>query len=157
MFLHCLLESISTQLLQYFSYRHDTSISRLTGFCHLGQHGSQNIDGGPGRLIYQSHLSAADVEVGGYSEPWPPRLVTWLLSSVDGPPREAVKRLQRESLQREQTCGCQGSEGDGEGMGWGVGGSRYELLHIEWINKVLLQNTGSYIQYLVINHNGKEY
>ena len=28
---------------------------------------------------------------------------------------------------------------------------------IEWINKVLLYSTGNYIQYPVINHNGKEY
>ena len=30
--------------------------------------------------------------------------------------------------------------------------------YIEWINnKVLLYSTGNYIQYPVINHNGKEY
>ena len=38
----------------------------------------------------------------------------------------------------------------------GVG--RCKLLHLEWINnKVLLYNKGNYIQYPVINHNGKEY
>ena len=51
-------------------------------------------------------------------------------------------------------------------MGKGVEGgmqleaavSRYKLLYIERINnKVLLYSTESYIQYLVINHNGKEY
>ena len=32
------------------------------------------------------------------------------------------------------------------------------LIYIGWINsKVLLYSTGNYIQYLVINHNGKEY
>ena len=36
--------------------------------------------------------------------------------------------------------------------------SRCKLLYIEWMNnKVLLYNTGNYIQYPVINHNGKEY
>ena len=36
--------------------------------------------------------------------------------------------------------------------------SRRKLLHIGWINsKVLLYSTGSYIQYPIINHNGKEY
>ena len=36
--------------------------------------------------------------------------------------------------------------------------SRCKLLYREWINnKVLLYSTGSYIQYPVINHNGKEY
>ena len=33
-----------------------------------------------------------------------------------------------------------------------------ENLYIEWINnKVLLYSTGNYIQYPVINHNGKEH
>ena len=54
---------------------------------------------------------------------------------------------------REQTCGCKGG-----GMDWEFGIIRYKLLYIEWINnKVLLYNTGSYIPYPVINHNGKEY
>ena len=58
---------------------------------------------------------------------------------------------------REHTCGCQG-EGEGGGMEWEFGISRCELLHIGWINKkVLLQSTGNYIQYPLINHNGKEY
>ena len=39
-------------------------------------------------------------------------------------------------------------EGVGRGMEWEVG----------WINnQVLLYGTGNYIQYPVINHNGKEY
>ena len=43
-------------------------------------------------------------------------------------------------------------------MDWEVGVSRCKLLHIEWINnKVLLYSTGSYIQYLVVKRNGKEY
>ena len=45
----------------------------------------------------------------------------------------------------------------GGGMDWEFGISRCKLLHIEWINnKFLLYNTGNYIQYPVINHNGKE-
>ena len=37
------------------------------------------------------------------------------------------------------------------------GVSRCKLLHMEWINnKVLLYSTGNYIQYPIINHNGKE-
>ena len=44
------------------------------------------------------------------------------------------------------------------GMEWEFGISGCKLLHIEWINnKVLLYSTGHYIQYPVINHNGKEY
>ena len=43
-------------------------------------------------------------------------------------------------------------------MDWDLGVSRYKLLCREWINnQVLLYSTGSYIQYPVINHNGKEY
>ena len=34
--------------------------------------------------------------------------------------------------------------------------SKHKLLYIEWINnKGLLDNTGNFIQYLVIDHNGK--
>ena len=55
---------------------------------------------------------------------------------------------------REQTGGCQG-EGIGGGMEWEVGVSRCNLLYMEWINKVLLYSTENYIQYPLINHNGK--
>ena len=49
-------------------------------------------------------------------------------------------------------------EGGEGGMDWEFGVSRCKLLYIEQIsNKVLLYNTGNYIQYPVINHNGKEY
>ena len=47
--------------------------------------------------------------------------------------------------------------------GWGglnqeFGISRYKLLYIKQINnKVLMYNTGNYIQNPIINHNGKEY
>ena len=41
---------------------------------------------------------------------------------------------------------------------WESGVSRGKLLYTGWINnKVLLYSTGNYIQYPVINHNGKEY
>ena len=43
-------------------------------------------------------------------------------------------------------------------MEWEFGISRCKLLYIEWMdNKVLLYSTGNYVQYLVINHSGKEY
>ena len=55
---------------------------------------------------------------------------------------------------REQSCGCRGG---GEKV-WEFRISRCKLLYIGWIhNKVLLYSTGNSIQYLVINHNGKEY
>ena len=51
---------------------------------------------------------------------------------------------------------AKGKGGNGGGMDWEFGVSRYRLLHIEWIdNKVLLYSTGNYIQYPVTNHNGK--
>ena len=44
----------------------------------------------------------------------------------------------------------------GGGMEWEVGDSRRKLLYTGWINnKVLLYSTENYIQYPVINHNGK--
>ena len=47
-------------------------------------------------------------------------------------------------------------EGGGGGMEWEFGISRCKLLYIECINnKVLLYSTGNYIQYPIINHNGK--
>ena len=46
----------------------------------------------------------------------------------------------------------------GRGLEWEVWVSRCKLLYIEWINnKVLLYSTENYIQYLMINHNEKEY
>ena len=43
-------------------------------------------------------------------------------------------------------------------MDWEFGISRFKLLYVEWINnKVLLYSTGNYIQYPMINHDGKEY
>ena len=57
---------------------------------------------------------------------------------------------------REQTGGCQEGEGWG-GKEWGFRISRCKLVPIGRINKVLPYCTGNYIQYLVINHNGKEY
>ena len=46
----------------------------------------------------------------------------------------------------------------GRGMDWEFGVGRCKLLQMEWIsNKVLLYCSGNYIQYSVINHNGKEY
>ena len=51
---------------------------------------------------------------------------------------------------------AKGEEGGG-GMDWEFGISRCKLVYLEWINNVLLYRTGNYIQYPVINHNGKEY
>ena len=57
----------------------------------------------------------------------------------------------------KQTYGYQGGGGWGV-MGWQFGISKCKLLYREWINnKVLLYSTGNYIQYPMINNNGKEY
>ena len=51
---------------------------------------------------------------------------------------------------REQTCCCQGGCGR-SGMDWDFGVSRFELLHLGWINSdILLYSTGNLIQSLVI-------
>ena len=57
---------------------------------------------------------------------------------------------------REQTCGGRGGGGGG-GMDWEFGVRKCKLLYTGWINnEVLVYSTGNYIQYPVINHNGKE-
>ena len=44
------------------------------------------------------------------------------------------------------------------GEGWvGSLGLTCKLLYMEWINNQVLYSTGNYIQYALINHNGKEY
>ena len=57
---------------------------------------------------------------------------------------------------REEPCGCQG-EGSGRWMDWEFGVSRCKLVYIEWMNNKVYYSIGNYIQYPVINHNGKEY
>ena len=43
-------------------------------------------------------------------------------------------------------------------MNWEFGINRYKLSRIEWINnKILLYSTGNFLQYPIINHNGKEH
>ena len=49
-------------------------------------------------------------------------------------------------------------KGEGSGMDWVFGVSRYKLFHSEWIsNEVLLYSTGNYIQSLGIEHDGRKY
>ena len=51
------------------------------------------------------------------------------------------------------------AEGEGVkgGNEWEARISRCQLLHVKWINKILLDSTGNCIQCPVINHNRKEY
>ena len=59
---------------------------------------------------------------------------------------------------RKQTGHCPKGGRAEEVKDWEFGISRRKLLYIGWIkNKVLLYSTGNYIQYPVVNHNGKEY
>ena len=60
-------------------------------------------------------------------------------------------------IQRTDLWLPRGREGRG-GKNWAFGISRCKLLHIGWINNNdVLYSTGTYIQYPVINHDGKEY
>ena len=53
---------------------------------------------------------------------------------------------------------AKGDVGSRGGMDWELGIGRYKLLYKKWINnKILLYSTGNYIQYPVINYNGKGY
>ena len=64
-------------------------------------------------------------------------------------------KLKQTHRHRKQTFLPRGKGGGG--LNWESGISRCKLVYIEWINnKVLLYSTGNYIQYPVINHNGKE-
>ena len=57
---------------------------------------------------------------------------------------------------RNQTCSAKEERVRGIDLEFGT--SRCKLLHIECINnKVLLYSMENYVQYPVINHNGKEY
>ena len=50
------------------------------------------------------------------------------------------------------------ARGCGGGLDWKFRVSRCKLLYLEWRNnKVLLCNTGNYIQHPAINHKGKDY
>ena len=68
---------------------------------------------------------------------------------------EPIHETETNHGHREQAGSCQG-----RGLGrkeWSAGVSRYKLLYIGWINKVLLHSTENCIQYPIIDHNGKEY
>ena len=48
-------------------------------------------------------------------------------------------------------------ERGGRKMDWEFEVGRCQLLHLEWISKVLMYSIVNCIQYYAINHNGKEY
>ena len=66
--------------------------------------------------------------------------------------------IETDSQTQRTDLGLPRGKENGDGKDWEFGISRCKLLHIEWVsNKVLLYSKRNYIQYPVINHNGKEY
>ena len=73
----------------------------------------------------------------------------WNLKLTYGYKTETDSRTQRTDLCLPREVGW------GE-MDWEFGISRCKLVYVEWINnKILMDCTGNYIQYPVINHNGR--
>ena len=72
--------------------------------------------------------------------------------------RNLPMRQKQNHRHREQTGSCQrvGGWRKDRAEGWDL--ADISFFYIEWINnKVLLYSTENYIQYLVTDHNGKEY
>ena len=69
---------------------------------------------------------------------------------------ELIYETETDSGQRKQIYSYQRAMGRG-GINYKFGIIRYIVLHITRINKVILYSIGNYIQYPVINQNGKEY
>ena len=84
-----------------------------------------------------------------------PYHITYMRNPKYGKMNLSMKQKQTH-IHREQTHGCRWGGGGGR-IEWEFVVSRYKLLYMEWINKVLLHSTGNYSQYSVINHNGKYY
>ena len=69
-----------------------------------------------------------------------------------------LKNFKTISLHIENRLTVAKGEWDGEGKDREFAMRSGKLLYIEWItNQVPLYSTGNYIQYSMINHNGKEY
>ena len=69
-----------------------------------------------------------------------------------------ISRKQKQTHKPENRLMVSKEEEGREGKDWEFGINPCKLLHIEQIkNQVLLYSTGNYIQYPVVNHNGKEY
>ena len=68
------------------------------------------------------------------------------------------KKNRKRISEIENRLGVAKGEVGGRGLDWEFETSRCKLVYTESINnKVLLYSIGNYIQYPVINHNGKEY
>ena len=67
---------------------------------------------------------------------------------------ESVCKAETDSQNR---LGCQGGGKGWGGIDWKFGVSRCKLLHVEWMDKVLLYSIGNCIQCHRVNHSGKEY
>ena len=66
-----------------------------------------------------------------------------------------MKQTQKGCLQNRCVVAKHGG-GEGRRNDKEFGISRCKLLSMEWINKVPPYSTGNYIQYPIINHNGKK-
>ena len=63
----------------------------------------------------------------------------------------------RNKLVENRLEATKGEVGKGKGWTGSLGLVEANLLHLEWVNhKFLMYRTGNYIQYPVINHNGKK-
>ena len=72
-------------------------------------------------------------------------------------PYELIYKTEPDSQTQRRDVVARGKR-NGEGMDCEFGTSRCKLLYIGWIkNKLLLYSTGNYIQYPLINLNGKEH
>ena len=70
---------------------------------------------------------------------------------------ELIYETETDSLTQKTNLQLPKGKGDGGGINQEFVISRYKLLYTKQINnKDLLNSTGNYIQYLVINYNGKE-
>ena len=82
---------------------------------------------------------------------------TWNVKYVTNENRNRLTDMGNRPVVVKGVTGWRGQKA-GRGMDWAFGVTRCKLLHLEWINnKVLLYITGNYIQFPVINRNGKEY
>ena len=70
---------------------------------------------------------------------------------------ELILRNRLTGTENRLVLGYQGGGGAAEGWIGSLGINRCKQLYIKWINKALLYSTENCTQYLVINHNEKEY
>ena len=101
-----------------------------------------------------------DLEIIGLSESERDKhhMVLTFMGNLKYDTNEPILQNRNRLTDRENTLVVAKGEEGGGGMDWEFQIRRCKLLCLGWINnKVLLYSTGNYIQYPVINHNGKEF